>query len=174
MTPFFRRLKLACSAFFAILVRDRLPTSVLDALGPSSAAAGPDVQPEAVDDQARAAQFLAILQRDGRILDFVMEDITPYGDAQVGAAARGVHAGCRQALERYLTLAPIIDREEGATVTVEAHADAATVKVIGNVTGQPPFRGVLRHRGWLATRVELPPLAATGRTVIAPAEVEVP
>jgi hypothetical protein len=103
-----------------------------------------------------------------------MEDIGVYGDAQIGAAARDVHAGCRQVLERYLTLAPILDGEEGSSVTVDAGTDPAAVKVIGNAAGQPPFRGIVRHRGWRATRLALPPLGTTGRMVIAPAEVEVP
>ena len=181
MTAFFRRLTFACSTFFAILFHGRIPAHVAEALGGTAApaaepvtAAPPAAPPPAVDDQARAAQLLAILQRDGRILDFLMEDITPYGDAQIGAAARDVHGGCRQVLQRYLTLAPVLTQEEGATVTVEAGTDPATVKVIGNAGGQPPFRGILRHRGWLASRVELPPLPATARLVIAPAEVEVP
>jgi hypothetical protein len=175
MTPFFRRLKLAFSALFGILLHDRIPAHVAAAMGqaPAAAAEPPPVQAE-VDDQARAAQLLAILQRDGRILDFLMEDITPYADAQIGVAARDVHTGCRQVIERHLTLTPVIDREEGATVTVESRTDAATVRVIGNAAGQSPFRGVLRHRGWLATRIELPPLSAAGRMVIAPAEVEIP
>ena len=117
--------------------------------------------------------MLAILQRDGRLVDFLMEDLAAYSNAQIGAAVRDVHAGCRQALDKYATLAPVLDAAEGSTVTVDAGTDAARVKVVGNVAGAPPFRGVLRHRGWEATRLELPPLPATGRTILAPAEVEV-
>ena len=58
------------------------------------------------------------------------------------------------------------------TITIERNADPARIKVVGNVTGDP-IRGVLRHRGWEATRVALPPLAASGLSIIAPAEVEV-
>jgi hypothetical protein len=58
-------------------------------------------------------------------------------------------------------------------VTVDAGSDATRVKVVGNVAGAPPFRGVLRHRGWDATRLDLPPLPAIGRSVLAPAEVEI-
>ena len=80
---------------------------------------------------------------------------------------------CRAALARYATLTPVLDDEEGQTVTVERGTDPASVKVTGNVTGEPPYRGVLRHRGWQVARLELPPLPASGRTIIAPAEVEV-
>jgi hypothetical protein len=118
-------------------------------------------------------QLLALLQRDGRLIDFLMEDLTPYQDAQIGAAVRDVHSGSRQAVVRYFTLEPVIDDEEGRPVQVERGADPARVKVTGNVAGSPPLRGTLRHRGWEATRVELPPLPASGRTVVAPAEVEV-
>jgi hypothetical protein len=117
--------------------------------------------------------MLALLQRDGRLVDFLMEDLAAYPDAQVGAAVRDVHSGCRQALSRYVTLAPVLDDDEGRPVTVERGTDPARIKVVGNVTGTPPLRGVVRHRGWEATRTELPPLPATGRRVIAPAEVEV-
>jgi hypothetical protein len=101
-----------------------------------------------------------------------MEDLAAYQDAQIGAAVRDVHAGSRQALERYFTLEPVIDDEEGRPVPLEPNLDAARVKIVGNVAGQPQ-RGVLRHRGWEATRIALPPLPATGQTIIAPAEVEV-
>jgi hypothetical protein len=130
--------------------------------------------PPPADGVARAAQVLALLQRDGRLIDFLMEDVTPYDDAQVGAAVRSVHAGCRETLQQYVTLIPAVEAEEGATISVAAGTDAATIKVMGNVAGQPPFRGVVRHRGWIASRLDLPPIPASARLVIAPAEVEVP
>lgn len=176
MTAFFRRLKFAFWTFFAILFRNRIPGAVAEALGLT--AASPAVSPgpavvQPVAAEATATQLLAVLQRDGRLVDFLMEDIAAYADAQIGAAVRDVHAGCRQAMQRYVALGPVLDSEEGMTVTVEPGTDGARVRLIGNVVGQPPFRGVLRHRGWLATRVDLPPLAPTARSVVAPAEVEI-
>jgi Domain of unknown function (DUF2760) len=129
--------------------------------------------PPKQDPVERATQMLALLQRDGRLIDFLMEDLAPYADSQIGAAVRDVHGGCRQALDRYFTLRPVLDDEEGRPVTIERGMDAASIKIVGNVTGQPPLRGVLRHRGWEATRIELPPLPATGHNILAPAEVEV-
>jgi hypothetical protein len=175
MIPYWTRLKYAFSAFFALVDFGKVPDDILEATGqgrvaPSAPPPQPAAKPETAD---RAVQMLAILQRDGRLVDFLMEDLTAYQDAQVGAAVRDVHAGCRAALMRYATLAPVIDDEEGQAVTVERGTDPAGVKVTGNVTGEPPYRGVLRHRGWQATRVELPPLPASGRTIVAPAEVEV-
>lgn len=172
MLPYFTRLKLAFRTFFWMIDFGTIPDDVLDATGQK--VAPPVPQPAPVPDTAdRAVQLLAILQRDGRLVDFLMEDLAAYPDAQVGAAVRDVHAGCRTALTRYATLASVIDDEEGQTVTIERGADPASVKLTGTVAGEPPYRGVLRHRGWQATRLELPPLPATGRTIIAPAEVEI-
>lgn len=182
MISFGKRITLSISAFFSILGSGELPEDVVAAMvTPSSpevpaaapsAAATPATAAPVPDAGHRATQVLAILQRDARLLDFLMEDLTPYPDAQVGAAVRDVHAGSRQALERYFTLAPVLDDEEGRPITIERNADPARIKVVGNVTGDP-IRGVLRHRGWEATRVALPPLAASGLSIIAPAEVEV-
>ena len=122
----------------------------------------------------RAVQMLALLQRDGRLVDFFTEDIGEYDDAQVGAAVRDMHESCRATLSRYLTLQPVIPGEEGKPITVEPGFDPGTVKLIGNVTGKLPARGVLRHHGWQAGEIRLPDLArgASG-SVIAPAEVEI-
>ena len=174
MLPYGKRLKLAFRTFFWLIDFGEVPADVLDATAQQAAAAPPPakpiVQPETTD---RAVQMLAILQRDGRLVDFLMEDLAAYADAQVGAAVRDVHAGCRTALTRYATIAPVFEDEEGQAVTVERGTDPAAVKVTGSISGEPPYRGVLRHRGGKAARVDLPPLPATGRTIIAPAEVEV-
>ena len=201
MVSFFTRLKFAFRTFFAILFHHRIPADVLARLMPDTPApvAATPVPPAAttappvaaprpvaapvtaspvaappVEDNARAAQMLALLQRDGRLIDFLMEDVTAYADAQVGAAVRSVHAGCRETLQQYVTLAPAIAADEGATFSVAAGTDAATIKVIGNVAGEPPFGGLVRHRGWFSSRLDLPPIPASARLVIAPAEVEVP
>jgi hypothetical protein len=178
MTAFLTRVKFAFWTWFAILFQNRIPDDVATALGataPPPAApvvvAPPPERPAAVEPTATA--MLALLQRDGRLIDFLMEDISPYADTQVGAAVREVHTGCRKALLQHLTLTPVLDAEEGGRVTVDAGTDAARVKVIGNVSGAPPFHGILRHRGWVAARVDLPTLPPSGRSVVAPAEVEV-
>lgn len=172
MISYGKRLKYAFRTFFSILDHGRIPEDIVSALvkteetgAPASAASleGPD----------RAMQMLALLQRDGRLVDFLMEDIAPYADAQIGAAVRDVHAGCRHALDRYFTLRPILDDEEGSAATIEGEANPARIKVVGNTAGRTPLRGIVRHRGWEAVKIELPPLSSAGRTVIAPAEVEV-
>ena len=178
MVPYGRRLKYAFRTFFSILDHSRIPDDVAEALlkkeAPAPAApVVPAAAPVDKDKGDRAVQILALLQRDGRLIDFLMEDLTPYQDAQIGAAVRDVHGGSRQALQRYFTLEPVMDDEEGRAVSVERGTDPARLKVTGNTAAAPPLRGTLRHRGWEATRVELPPLPASGRTIVAPAEVEV-
>ena len=174
MLSYGTRLKYAFRSFFSLLDYGRIPEDVAEAVLAKPAAAPVSTPPPAaVETSDRAIQILALLQRDGRLVDFLMEDLAAYPDAQVGAAVRDVHAGCRSVLTRYATLGPVINDEEGQTVTVARGTDAASVKVIGHAAGEPPYRGVLRHRGWEVSRLELPPLAATGRSIIAPAEVEV-
>lgn len=173
MISYGRRLKFAFRSFFSILDYSRLPDDVVAELVKAPERPAPAVPPPPSDTTDRATQMLSLLQRDGRLLDFLMEDLGSYQDAQIGAAARDVHAGCRQMLARYFTLAPVLDDEEGQPTTLDRDIDPARVKVVGNVAGQPPYRGILRHRGWEATRVELPPLPAAGRTILAPAEVEI-
>ena len=120
-----------------------------------------------------ALQLLALLQRDARLIDFVGEDLGSYADAQIGAAARLVHEGCAKVLREHFSLVPVRDEAEGSRVTLQAGFDAAAVRVTGNVVGQPPFAGSLRHRGWRVTEVRLPKLAEQhDARVVAPAEVE--
>ena len=179
-----RRIAYSFRCFFSILLYGQIPQSIAQELGRAPAAVGPvglPAKPGTQDAAARlpeydrAVQMLALLQREGRLIDFFAEDVTPYADAQLGAAVRSVHQSCRQALERYVKLEPIISSEEDRPVTVQTGFDPAAIRVIGNVTGKPPLRGLLRHRGWRATQVNLPPLPeGEGRMVVAPAEVEIP
>jgi hypothetical protein len=122
----------------------------------------------------RAVQLLALLQRDGRLVDFLYEDISGYPDDQVGAAAREVHASCRQVLQRYLSLEPVVPGDEGRPTVVEAGFDPGAIKLVGDIAGRPPFTGVLRHRGWRVAELSLPALPdGATRAIVAPAEVEV-
>ncbi len=124
--------------------------------------------------ETAVVQFLGLLQREGRLIDFLQEDIEPYEDAQIGAAVREVHRGCRTVLKDALGLSPVMNAQEGSNVEVDEDFDPAKIRLTGNVHGDPPFHGVLRHCGWQATEIRLP--VRTGdvdRKVIAPAEVEV-
>ena len=121
-----------------------------------------------------AVQFLGLLQRDGRLVDFLREDIQSYDDGQIGAAVRAIHEGCRQILSEHMTLEPVLSGNEGDEVTVPADFDPSTIRLTGNVTGEPPFRGTLRHAGWRAKQVKLPAQpAGQDAKIVAPAEVEI-
>jgi len=168
------RILLAFRAFFAILFQGGLSAKLKTDLGLAPSAprpAAPSVpQPP---NPAHALQLLAILQRDSRLLDFLMEDIASYDDDQIGAAVRSLHDQARDTLARYLSLQPVIDGVEGA-YTRPATADPAAVKFIGNVPATKPEGGTLRHKGWRAAKVDLPALKPKqDASIIAPAEIEI-
>ena len=120
-----------------------------------------------------ALQLLGLLQREARFVDFVQEDAAGYSDADIGAAARVVHAGCRKVLREHFTLAPVRSEAEGSRVTLAAGFDASAVRLTGNVVGQAPFTGTLGHRGWRVTEARLPQLTDdNAAAVLAQAEVE--
>lgn len=182
MMGFGKRLSYATRCFFSVLSRGEVPEEIAPEVAPSApqpetpALPAEEVEAKPLEETAdRAVQLLALLQRDGRLVDFLNEEITPYQDAQIGAAVRELHANCRKALGQYVTLEPIYAEEEDRPVTVEEGFDPASVKLVGNVKGRPPLRGLLRHRGWRVTEVNLPSLAPQGaaRAVVAPAEVEI-
>ncbi|WP_437276186.1 DUF2760 domain-containing protein [Sorangium sp. So ce375] len=138
---------------------------------PAPQAAAP--APQAASAVGSALQLLSLLQREGRLVDFLEQDIASFGDADVGVAARMVHEGCRKALRSHAKLAPVRREDEGAKVTLEAGYSPSEIKLIGNVSGTAPYRGVLRHRGWRADELSLPtPVAGHDASIIAPAEVE--
>lgn len=118
-----------------------------------------------------ALQLLSLLQREGRFVDFLEEDVASFSDADIGAAARVVHSGCRKALRDHVKLEPVRKEEEGAKLTLES--TPADVKLTGNVQGKGPYAGTLRHRGWRAVDVKLP-TAIDGHDarIVAQAEVE--
>jgi hypothetical protein len=185
MIGFSARLSFASRCFFSLLFQGKIPQEILQALSTAEAplttaartttaretsGAGAS-KPDALD---RAVQMLALLQRDGRLVDFLEEDVSSYPDGQLGAAVRSIHNSCRQVLDRYIKLEPVFSSEEDHPVTVPVGFDPAAIKLIGNVTGEPPIRGLLRHRGWRVSEVTLPSLPqGSGRAIVAPAEVEV-
>jgi Domain of unknown function (DUF2760) len=172
------RISSAFRAFFSILFSGALPSDIAQQFGYSKAmpvkAPPPPPKPQA-GPSAGAVQILGILQREARLVDFLMEDIAAYADDQIGAAVRDVHAQARVALERYLKLQPVIDGVEG-TFTKTEGLSAASLKFVGKVppSGTAPG-GVLRHKGWKAEKVDLPALGSDtlANSVLAPAELEI-
>ncbi len=148
-----------------------------------AAGTGPVVQaaplppaPAANQAEAEIVAFVGLLQEKGRLVDFLMDDVTPCDDAQVGAAARVVHQGCQSVLREHFQIAPVSDAEEGTKVTVPTGAEAEDYRLIGKLSGGAPFTGILTHKGWKAVSVKLPrilPSAAGRLPAMAPAEVEI-
>lgn len=182
-----RRIPLAIATFFSIIANGEFAVRIQ---GLNAASAAPQPQPQAEPKPVAqpvvqpppvfreptpdaALQLLALLQRDARLIDFTQENLSGYSDADIGAASRLVHEGCAKVLREHFTIEPVRNEAEGSRVVLEAGFDAASVRLTGNVVGQPPFRGTLSHRGWHVTATRLPKLAeGHDASVLAPAEVE--
>jgi len=175
------RISLAFRCFFNLLFGGELSDDTLRDLklyrrdaAPKPAAAAPAAPAApAVKTSDGALQILAIMQRDARLVDFLMEDISGYQDDQIGAAVRELHDQCRDSIGRYVTLQPVIDGVEG-TFAKAPSSDPNVVKFIGNVPAKPPAGGTLRHKGWRVAKVSLPALSPKQDvTIVAPAEIEI-
>lgn len=182
---FLRRISIAFGAFFRSFSDAEFAGRVdhIDELAAAAKAPPPPpppAQPEAPSPVVlreaspdAALQLLSLLQRDARLIDFAMEDLSGYSDQEIGAAARVVHEGCRKVLKEHFTIVPVRSESEGSRVTLNEGFDAASVQLTGNVVGSAPFNGSLTHRGWRASEVRLPKLAPShDASVLAPAEVE--
>ncbi len=121
-----------------------------------------------------ALAMLGLLQREGRLVDFLLESIDAYGDSDIGAAVRDIHRGCRQVLREHLAIEAVMPGHEDEEVDVPRGFDPTEIRLVGQVSGDPPFHGVLRHHGWRVTNVSLPTLSdGVDRRILAPAEVEI-
>jgi Domain of unknown function (DUF2760) len=162
--------------FAVIRGKSGAPMPTTQVAAPVPAPAPVPIQPPAPTinrAEAEMAAFLGLLQEKGRLVDFLMDDVTPYEDAEVGAAARVVHQGCQQVLQEYFKISAISETREGAEVTVPAGYSPDQYRLVGKLTGEPPFTGTLLHKGWKTESVKLPRIAVTERLpAIAPAEVE--
>ena len=172
---FFARLKLA----LAILFGTRPDDSARLALGMTTPVARSldSARDERGQEQRHEAALflLGLFQREGRLLDFLKEDIASFTDAEVGGAARLVHSGCAKVLSQYLPVAPVVTQTEGASMEIPAGFDANRFRLTGNVTGTGPWKGSLKHHGWVASTISLPDVPTTVDVkVLAPAEVELP
>jgi len=131
-------------------------------------------QKRKLNDQRLFLHLFSVFQREGRLMDFFSENLDDYEDSQIGAAVRNIHENCKKTINKYMNLEAVLDQNEGDTVTIEPGFDPGSIKLIGNVAGEPPFTGVLRHRGWQVTKLDLPKLSDTGKLqTISPAEVEI-
>ena len=177
--PLLSRFWLSWACSFRILFDGRYAARVAS-LGESDLrpSAPPSLPPESPlspeappDPNGAALRLLSLLQREGRFVDFLQQDVAAFNDADVGAAARVVHEGCRRALRAHARVVSVRSEAEGATLTLERASD--DVKLVGNVAGSAPFHGVLRHRGWRVEELSLPKVVgAQDPTLVAPAELE--
>jgi hypothetical protein len=146
------------------------------AVAPSEPVAAKPPPPAANQADAEIVAFVGLLQDKGRLVDFLMEDVNSYDDTQVGAAARVVHQGCRAVLNEHFKISPVSDAEEGSQITLPADYAADEYRLTGKISGNPPFKGTLLHKGWKADSVKLPRIVNTNENClpsIAPAQVEV-
>jgi hypothetical protein len=179
---FFRRIPLAFGAFFRAFSGGDVATGVDGLRQPEAPVAmtpppteAPKAPPAPLQELSpdAALQLLSLFQRDARLLDFAMEDLSGYSDADIGSAARVVHEGCRKVVSEHFSIEPVRSETEGSRITLDEGFDAAAIRLTGNVVGKAPFHGSLSHRGWRVTDVRLPKLASGhDATVLAPAEVE--
>jgi hypothetical protein len=151
---------------YGLVTREDLPLPILPVATPAPV----------LENRGDAAvlSFLSLLQQKGRFVDFVMDDVSHYNDAQVGAAARVVHQGCNKVVREYFDLVPVQEAEEGSPVTVVPEKDEKRFRLVGKISGEPPYTGTLIHRGWRTTRIDLPHSLpqAIRNDVVAPAEIE--
>lgn len=157
--------------------RRALEEAVAAVSGKKKTARAPKEDPAVREAENRRLylHLLTTLQREGRLVDFFSENLDAYDDAQIGAAVRSIQSGCKTAVDKYLAPDPILEAAEGDTITVESGFSPARINLTGNVSGTPPFSGVVRHRGWQAGKIEIPKLSGdpADAAVISPAEVEV-
>lgn len=143
---------------------------------PPPAATPKPVKPEPTQT-GEALILLSLLQEKGRFLDYVTEDITAFNDAQVAAASRVVHQGCSAVIKECLALSPTHEGKEGDRITLDKSFDPNRYRLLGKVPQEPPYQGVVVHRGWQTTKLALPrftrPVDPTGPNVITPMDVEV-
>ena len=131
-------------------------------------AAPPEPKP-APPQRSDAIALLAAFQRDGRLVDFLMEPIDGFTDEQLGAAARDLHRGCAATLTRLAPVQPIVDAEDGTTVAASDFTAGAVRSIGGDATAGP-----LLHPGWKVKQTKLPVWTGTAdeAAIIMPAEIQ--
>lgn len=182
MAPAVTGILLLLGWLFWVILRSSLSTTfneiqVENYQNPSKGKSKKDFVDQKEEDDRKRRLFLhslSVLQRDGRLLDFFDEDLSVYDDGQIGAAVRSIQEDCKKAVKKYIDPKPVIDNEEGEKITIEQGFDIDSIKLVGNVAGEPPFEGILKHRGWKAGKKEIPKLSEIqDAAIITPAEVEI-
>ena len=119
-------------------------------------------------------RILNVLQRDSRLIDFLLEDLQGAEDTDIGAAVREIQVKAQASLKKHLVIEPVMKEEEETTVEVPKGFDPSQIQVTGNVAGEPPFKGTLKHAGWHVKEIHVtPPPEGQDEFVMQPAEVEI-
>lgn len=140
----------------------------------SQPATGRDHEKEANERRRQFLHLFSVLQREGRLMDFLSEELNQYDDEQIGAAVRNIHSNCQKTIAKYIHPQAVLKEEEGSEIEIPIGFDPISIKLTGNVVGDPPFKGIVRHRGWKTKKFELPVLSENQNPlIIAPAEVEI-
>ena len=163
-----------CIRFVFVNLLKTSDTKIIDKKDDTKVKVSLDKKENKNNDRRLFLHLLSVFQREGRLMDFFFEDLNLYEDSQIGAAVRSIHENCKKVVDRSISPESVIDEREGDEITIEQDFDPASIKLTGNVTGEPPFKGIVRHRGWKAKRLEMPTLSSSQEPgIIAPAEVEI-
>jgi hypothetical protein len=106
------------------------------------------------------------------LVDLICEPLDEFSDAQIGAAAREVLKESRVALDRLFAIKPLAEQAEGQPTEVNSSLSPSRVRLIGKAAGAS---GVIVHRGWQATKCEIPIWRgdSSDSLILAPTEVEI-
>lgn len=131
----------------------------------------------AVQAGQEVVNLLSLLQEKGRLLDFLMDEVTFYTDAQIGAAGRVVHQGCSKVIREFFNISPLHDDDEGTLIKLAKEDSLEAYRILGKNAEEAPFEAKILHRGWGTDKVNLPrrsspPAHIDGKVVISPIEVE--
>lgn len=137
--------------------------------------AAPPPPPAPPKPSGTPLRMLALLQAEARLVDFLLEDIQGLRDEQIGQAVREVHRKAAAALKQHAVIEPVLPGNENDTVSVPKGFDPSAIRVVGNVTGEPPFTGQIQHPGWRVKELKLAaPPSGADEFVLQPAEVQIP
>jgi hypothetical protein len=135
----------------------------------------PAAPPKPARRSGEPLRLLRLLQRDAKMVDFLMQDISGASDGDIAVFVRDMHPKAQKVLQEHLTVGPVLRQAEGETVEIPRGFDPSAIQLLGNLTGQPPYRGTLKHAGWRVSDYNLPaPAEGLDELVLAPAEVDLP
>jgi hypothetical protein len=115
--------------------------------------------------------LLALLQKESRLVDLILEDMESYSDEQIGGAARRVLRDARECLQTYVPIEPLVEGREGEMIRVPDTASPLRWRLLGDASASS---GTLLHAGWVARKVQLPEWSGSQENsmIISPAEVD--